>query len=302
MEEIETNDEFDENEIKADDESTESNFSAEEKKPSEPYSPPERKLVITGDLLGKGKAGHGAYEENGNVYSKYVGLAENRGDFYIVIPLGGVYNPKRGDGVIGKIEEIIASKWIININSPYEAVLTLSEGVEEFIDLTKTDLGKYYNYDDLIFAEIASVNRQKQIMLTMRSRKCRKLRGGRLLKVTSAKVPRMIGKAGSMVEMVKQITGTQIVVGQNGIVWIRGDNEDIAVEALLVIEDRSHLHGLTNYVKNLLEDRMKDRPKPEPRPDYRRSESRESNDESREFTREPSEKRESKPRDHEFRK
>jgi len=229
-------------------------------KPAEPYTPPERKLVITGELLGKGKAGHGAYEENGSVFSKYIGLAEQRGDIFIVIPLGGVYNPKRGDGVIGKIEEIIASKWFIDINSPYEAVLTLSEGVEEFVDLTKADLSKYFDYGDLIFAEIVSVNRQKQILLTMRSRKCRKLRGGRLIKVTPAKVPRIIGKAGSMVEMIKQTTGTQIVVGQNGIVWVRGDNEDIAAEAVLIIEEKSHLHGLTDHMKNMLEERMKNRP------------------------------------------
>ena len=214
-----------------------------------------RKLVIVGEQIGKGRAGHGTYEQNGDVYSKFVGLAESKGDMHFVIPLSGVYNPKRGDGVIGRIVEIIAQKWFADINSPYEAVLTLSEGVEEFIDLTKSDLTKFYDYNDLIFAEILSVNRQRQIQLSMRSRKSRKLRGGRLISITSSKVPRIIGKGGSMVEMIKQLTGTQIVVGQNGIVWVKGENEDLAAEAVMQIEERAHMPGLTEHMKQLLEER-----------------------------------------------
>lgn len=216
----------------------------------------ERKLVIPGEVLGKGRAGHGTFEEDGNVYSKFIGLAEEREGTFIIIPLSGIYNPKRGDGVIGKIEDVIFSKWIANINSPYEAVLPLSEATDEFIDLTKTELTKYFDYGDLIFAEISSVTKTKNVQLSMRSRKCRKLKGGRLIKVTPAKVPRIIGKAGSMVEMVKELTGTQIVVGQNGLVWIKGDNEHIAAEAVLMIEQKSHIRGLTDYIKEYLENKM----------------------------------------------
>ncbi len=216
-----------------------------------------RRLVIPGELLGKGRAGHGAFEDGGSIYSKFIGLAEEREGSHIVIPLCGVYNPKRGDGVIGKIEEIVFSKWIIDINSPYEAVLTLSEGVEDFVDMTKTELTKFYDYGEIIFAEIASITKTKNIQLTMRSRKCRKLRGGRLMKVTPAKVPRIIGKGGSMVEMIKDITGTQIVVGQNGIVWVKGDNEDIAAEAIIEINEKSHIQGLTDHIKNMLEKKLK---------------------------------------------
>lgn len=216
-----------------------------------------RRLVIPGELLGKGRPGYGAFEENGEVFSKFIGLAEEREGIYIVIPLSGVYNPKRGDGVIGKISDIIFSKWIVDINSPYEAVLTLSEGVEDFVDMTRTELTKFYDYNDILFAEISSITKTKNIQLTMKSRKCRKLRGGRLIKVTPAKVPRIIGKGGSMVEMIKEITGTQIVVGQNGIVWVKGDKEDIAAEAILEIEKKSHVHGLTDHIKEMLEGKVK---------------------------------------------
>ena len=213
----------------------------------------ERRLVITGEPLGKGRAGHGAFEQDGNVFSKYIGLAESRDDFHIVIPLGGVYSPKRGDGVIGRVTEIIFQKWIVDVNSPYEATLPLSEGVEGFVDLTKADLTKFFDYGDVVFTEIFAVSKQRHVTLTMRNRKCRKLKGGRLLTVTPAKVPRIIGKGGSMVEMIKQMTGTQIVVGQNGVVWLRGENEDLAAEVVMTIEERSHIHGLTDQIKDMLE-------------------------------------------------
>ncbi len=218
----------------------------------------ERKLVICGDPLGEGRAGHGAYEENGKVFSRFVGLAEQKNGMYFVIPLSGIYNPKKGDGVIGKVEDVIFSKWLVDINSPYQAALALNEAVDEFIDLTKNDLTKYFSYGDLIFAEILSVTKTKNVQLSMKERKCRKLKGGRIIRVTPSKVPRIIGRSGSMVEMIKQMTGTQIVVGQNGVVWVRGDNEDIATEAVLLIEEKSHKSGLTEDVKSLLERRMKE--------------------------------------------
>jgi exosome complex component RRP4 len=60
-----------------------------------------------------------------------------------------------------------------------------------------------------------------------------------------------------MVEMVKELTGTQIVVGQNGLVWVKGDNEDIAVEAILTIEEKSHTQGLTDYIKEMIQNKLK---------------------------------------------
>ncbi len=222
----------------------------------------ERKLVIPGDHLGEGRAGHGAYEEDGKVFAGCIGLAEDKGGMFFVIPLSGIYDPKRGDGVIGKITDVSFSKWFVDINSPYEAVLGLADATDEFIDLTKTDMTKYFNYSDMIFAEITAVSNTKNINLSMRNRKCRKLRGGRIIRVTPAKVPRIIGKAGSMVEMIKNMTNTQIVVGQNGIVWVKGDHEDIAIDTITTIERKSHVHGLTDQIKALLEDKMKDFPKP----------------------------------------
>jgi exosome complex component RRP4 len=79
-------------------------------------------------------------------------------------------------------------------------------------------------------------------------------------------VPRIIGKAGSMVEMIKDITKTQIVVGQNGLVWVKGDNEDLAIEAVTEIERKSHIQGLTDQIKAMLEKKMADKYGSQPQP------------------------------------
>ena len=87
----------------------------------------------------------------------------------------------------------------------------------------------------------------------MKQRGARKLIGGRIIKVTPSKVPRIIGKGGSMVEMIKKKTDTQIVVGQNGVIWIKGRRREKAIEAIIEIEKYSHVEGLTNYIAEFLE-------------------------------------------------
>jgi exosome complex RNA-binding protein Rrp4 len=73
--------------------------------------------------------------------------------------------------------------------------------------------------------------------------------------VNTHKVPRIIGKRGSMVGMIKRATDCNIVVGQNGRVWLNGapEMEVIAINAIKMIELHSHESGLTDRVKGYLE-------------------------------------------------
>jgi exosome complex component RRP4 len=69
-------------------------------------------------------------------------------------------------------------------------------------------------------------------------------------------VPRIIGKQGSMVSMIKQYTNCRILVGQNGYVWIQGEDpskELLAVQTIKKIEKEAHVPGLTDNVKAFLE-------------------------------------------------
>ena len=75
---------------------------------------------------------------------------------------------------------------------------------------------------------------------------------GVIIKITPSKVPRLIGKQGSMVTLIKEKTGTIIRVGQNGLVWVSGENVDKAIKAIKTIEQKSHIFGLTEEISKLL--------------------------------------------------
>jgi len=81
-----------------------------------------------------------------------------------------------------------------------------------------------------------------------------------MIDVTSSKVPRIIGKQGSMISLIKNATNCRIVVGQNGKVWISGDDpgkEMIATEAILKIEQEAHTSGLTDKISAFLKENVK---------------------------------------------
>ena len=134
-------------------------------------------------------------------------------------------------------------------------MLSMKDGVSEFV-VRGADLTKYYDIGDYVVATIINVTSQKLIDVSMKGLGLRKLIGGRMIKVNPHKVPRIIGKQGSMVSMIKQSTDCRIMVGQNGVVWVQGtpENEIIAVNTIKKIEQESHVSGLTEKIKSYLEE------------------------------------------------
>ncbi len=216
----------------------------------------ERELVIPGQTLARGMdvlPGYGTYRDGEEIVSKVTGLVKLKERLISVIPLCGKYMPRPGDGVIGIIEDVQPTFWNVNINSPYLGVLLLGEAVKEYVDVTKTDISKYYDIGEVIYARVLQISRSGIVTLSMNDPKAKKLRGGKLVRITPYKVPRVIGKEGSMIEMIKEKTACQIIVGQNGVIWIKGQNEALATKAILLIEKESHVSGLTEKVAKLLE-------------------------------------------------
>ena len=214
-----------------------------------------RNVVIPGDYLDERngrKLGMGTYEENEKVYSTFLGIARITENEISVTPLSGAYLPKLGDRVIATIEEVEISGWFVDMNSPYSAFLPIAEAVDEFIDLQRTDITRFFDIDDIVLGRISRVTRNKNVQLSMRDFESRKLRNGIVIKVTPTKIPRIIGKEGSMIMMIKNKTGCEIVTGQNGLVWIHGENKEKAIEAILTIERESHMLGLTEKIEKML--------------------------------------------------
>lgn len=62
----------------------------------------------------------------------------------------------------------------------------------------------------------------------------------------------MIGKHSSMLNILKAATKCEILVGKNGLIWIKGPNQQKAVEAIDKIDREAHLPGLTDRIIDFL--------------------------------------------------
>ncbi|HDP96708.1 MAG TPA: RNA-binding protein [Euryarchaeota archaeon] len=213
-----------------------------------------RELVLPGDMLSdsKYKAGSGTYLENGKIFASQLGIVSVRSNFINVVPLAGRFIPKVGDQVIGIIMDVGPSNWLIDINSPYPAPMHINEAPWK---VEFGDTGRYLTVGDLILGKIFMVDEVKHVQVTMRSHGLRKLQGGQVVEISHSKVPRVIGRNGSMIQMIKNSTGCRIIVGQNGRIWLDGEMEAIstAVTAIQMIEREAQTIGLTDKLRELLE-------------------------------------------------
>jgi exosome complex component RRP4 len=218
----------------------------------------DKDIAVPGEVLAEGMdylPGNGTYRDQEKIIAERLGLAQIEGRAIKLIPLSGRYLPKRGDTIIAKVEQIIMSGWMLNTNSAYSAMLGMKDATSEFIQ-KGADLTQYFNFGDYIVCKITNVTSQKLVDVTLRGPGLRKLRNGRIIEVNTNKVPRIIGKKGSMVSMIKQATDCNIIVGQNGIIWLQGkepEMEFLAIDAIKKIETESHLSGLTDKMKEFLE-------------------------------------------------
>lgn len=217
----------------------------------------DKDIAVPGEVLAVGMdsfPGIGTYREGENIIATKLGLVQLDGRTIKLIPLSGRYIPKKYDTIICKVIDVSFSGWRLDTNSPYSAMLSMKEATSEFIN-RGADLTKFYDIGDNVACKIVNVTSQKLVDVTMKGMGLRKLIGGRIIDVTSNKVPRIVGKQGSMVSMIKDATGCNITVGQNGLVWINGNPEGelLAVKSIRKIEEESHLSGLTDRIKEFLD-------------------------------------------------
>ncbi len=212
----------------------------------------DKNLVIPGQILADDEyyPGRGTFKEDGKVCSSLIGLVSLRNKKIRVIPLKSKYVPKKGDVVIGKIDDVRFSMWDVNINSPYSGILPAFE----VFGRDKKELSKVYNVGDVLFLRVIDVDEVKKAKLGLKGRGLGEFKGGIIVDISPTKVPRLIGKKGSMINMIKNKTNCKIVVGQNGLVWVKGDDdmEQLTREIIHTIEDEAHTSGLTNKIKNKL--------------------------------------------------
>lgn len=221
----------------------------------------DKEIVVPGEKIVQGMSylpGPGTARCDDYVVAQRVGIIRIDGKVVKLISLNGTYMPKVSDKIIGKVTDVLLSGWRLDINCAYSAVLTMKDATSEFIP-RGADLTKYYDLGDWMVCQVVNVTSQKLIDVSMKGPGLKKIEGGRFIKVSPFKVPRIIGKEGSMVTTIKEATKCNIIVGQNGMIWISGEPEQevIAFEAIKKIESEAHLEGLTDTITKWLEERTK---------------------------------------------
>ncbi|MEM4330527.1 MAG: exosome complex RNA-binding protein Rrp4 [Candidatus Pacearchaeota archaeon] len=186
-------------------------------------------------------------EENALISMKY-GLAEISEKIVKVIPLSGVYVPKKGDNIIGYVTSINYNGWVIDFDGHFNGFLPISE-TSRYIE--EGFLRDYLDYGESVYARIKDVQ-MNSILLTTKFKGLGKLSGGQLTYVNPYRIPRIIGKNGSMISLIKNLTRTMILIGQNGNIWIKGErisDELKAKKVIKFIEENCFINGLTEKVE-----------------------------------------------------
>ena len=212
----------------------------------------DRKVVVPGDLPSEDakRSGEGTYVKNASVYSLLYGLANFR-DKINVIPLAGKYVPGPGDNVIGVVKDITFSNWIVDINSPYDGLLHISEFPKR---IESDEMSRHLRIGSSIMTRVKDVDPTMKVELTLNDRKLGQIKSGQVIEISHTRVPRLIGKGGSMISMLKKEVNCNIFVGQNGRIWISGGAEDmdLALKTITLIQKEAHTNGLTDRVVDFL--------------------------------------------------
>jgi exosome complex component RRP4 len=215
-----------------------------------------RDLVVPGDALFEGRirTGDNTFRTEGKVCASRIGLVNYSRGMVSVIALEAGFNPLSGDLVVGEVIDIDLGRWVVDIGTPEDAVLNVPEAIDAPFrsDLVMPEI---LDVGDTIVAKIVDMDRRRTPILSIMGKGLGKVEAGFIFRLTPSKIPRLIGKKGSMVNMILKETGCNIVIGQNGRILIQGktrEQEMMVVKVIQKIEDEAHISGLTNRVQEYL--------------------------------------------------
>ena len=217
-----------------------------------------RKYVIPGDVVTTGpfRPEQNVILEGNKIISTTIGVSEIYDDSVKVISLTGQYIPKINDLVIGKVISHTSLSWELDINSCYVGFLPAQDVFGRDFSAHADELTSKLKSGDLVAARIANFDRTRDPLVTIADRDLGKIDSGDLIKISPSKVPRLIGKRGTMIQTIETATEAVITIGQNGWVVVSCENPEgllKAKKAIKMVNEHAHVANLTDQVKEMLE-------------------------------------------------
>ena len=226
----------------------------------------ERIIVTPGEIIDKNirlKQGGGKiiHSEKGNIITSLGVIQKGKKNIDILI-YKDIYKPSKNDYVIGVVVGYAPNGWVIDIGSYTKAFLPAVEMVKGEFDPRRVDLSKYLSIGDLVGFRISEVKRLGYFLGTLRhdgkerDKKYGKIKDYYVLKIHSSRLPRVIGKKGSMIKLIKQALKSEIIIAQNGVILFRGSIEKFNMfrDIINTIVEKTYAPGLTNYVMDKLKE------------------------------------------------
>ncbi len=215
-----------------------------------------RDIVVPGDVLfnGRTRTGDNTYRSQGKVCASRVGLVNYDKDRVSVIALEAGFEPLVGDVVIGKVKDIELGRWIVDIDASTDAILSVPDAIDQPFrsDMVMPEI---LDVGDLVVAKIVDLDRRRTPILSILGSGLGRVDEGFIVEITPSKIPRLIGKKGSMINMILKETKCEVAIGQNGKILVNGktrEQEDMVVKVINKIEREAHTSGLTNRVQEYL--------------------------------------------------
>jgi exosome complex component RRP4 len=221
-------------------------------------SGPRKRYVIPGDVITTAplRLEGNVVLDGKRVMATCMGLSDVSSDSVRVIPLAGVYLPKIDDLVLCTITLVSGNAWFANMDSCYQGMLLAQDVFGRGSYATMEEMKARLDKGDLVYARIANSDRMREPLLSIMGENLGKIDSGELVKISPTKIPRLIGKHGSMIQTIEAATNATITVGQNGLVVVDCEESDgllKAITAIRMVEEQAHLVDLTNKVKKMLE-------------------------------------------------
>jgi len=217
----------------------------------------QNQFVIPGDVIitGSYTPEQNVILDGDKIMSTAIGFYEIEDNRVNVIPLTGLYTPKIDDLIIGKVMSHSALSWDVNINSYYTGMLPASDIFGRDYLPSKDDLSLKLCVGDIISTRIINAGGSRGPLLSISGQNLGKIDSGELVKISPTKIPRLIGKHGSMIQTIEASTNATITIGQNGLIVVSSDETNgllKALTAIRMVDEQAHLVDLTDKVKKML--------------------------------------------------
>jgi len=199
----------------------------------------ERTIVVPGEQIADTAVRiPGGYSKDGKTYATLVGfLDEGR-----YVALESNYKPMMGDVIVGMITDARHAGYSVDLLLPQEGFIPART-----IRIT-LQLG------DFIVGKIRKIERSGMVEVG----EVRRLPRGKIVEFPSSKIPRLIGKKSSMLDILRNNAGGDIVVGNNGYVWMSEKCDiPLLLNALEIIRRKAHKPGLTEMMNKFFEEKKR---------------------------------------------